>query len=74
MQDNKNMWKRVVLLCLCFLLLPCSVFAYIDPGTGSYALQVLIAGFVAGLFVIKQFWNRIIGFFKGVSRKKERDG
>jgi hypothetical protein len=37
--------------------------AYLDPGTGSYIFQLLIAGIVGFAFVIKVFWSRIKGFF-----------
>ena len=40
------------------------VYAYIDPATGSYVLQILIAGLVGGAFTIKKFWFQITMFFK----------
>jgi hypothetical protein len=39
--------------------------AYIDPGTGSYVFQILIAAVVGAAFSIKLFWRRIKGFFTG---------
>jgi drug/metabolite transporter (DMT)-like permease len=33
--------------------------AYIDPGTGSYMFQLLIAGALAGAFVLRAFWGRV---------------
>ena len=32
-----------------------NIHAYIDPGTGSLIIQILIASFVGGLFLIKVF-------------------
>lgn len=32
---------------------------YLDPGTGSYVLQVLIAALVGLAFIIKTYWARI---------------
>ena len=48
---------------------------YIDPGTGSYILQILIAGIVGSLFVVKIFWKRIAMFLSGLfsSRKAHND-
>ncbi len=44
--------------------------AYMDPGTGSLFLQLLLGG-VAGLLVfLKLFWHRITSFF-GFSRKQQ---
>ncbi len=40
-----------------------SWFAYLDPGSGSYLLQLLIAGVLGGFFALRMFWNRIKGFF-----------
>lgn len=48
-------------------------YAYLDPGTGSYIFQLLIAGAVGLAFVIKIFWGRIKGFFGNLfSRDKEQ--
>ena len=35
--------------------------AYIDPGTGSYVLQIVIASVLAAGFVIKATWRNIKG-------------
>jgi hypothetical protein len=31
-------------------------WAYIDPGTGSYVFQLLIAGGLAGLYTVRRHW------------------
>jgi hypothetical protein len=38
--------------------------AYLDPGSGSFIVQVLVASLLAGLLVIRSFWSRITGFFR----------
>jgi hypothetical protein len=48
--------------------------AYIDPGTGSYMLQIAIAFLVGALFSLKVFWKRIVAFLRGNSSKKKKDG
>ena len=40
------------------------VSAYLDPGSGSLIIQFLLASIVGILFVIRQFWGRIISFIK----------
>jgi len=35
-----------------------SFSGYLDPGTGSYALQLLLAGVFGGLFALKQSWQQ----------------
>jgi len=37
--------------------------AYLDPGTGSFILQMLIAGAVGAAMAIKAFWGNIVMFF-----------
>lgn len=60
--------RTVFILSALFLLANASpAHAYLDPGTGSYVLQVLLAALVAGLYGIKQYWYKIKGFFGGKS-------
>jgi hypothetical protein len=33
--------------------------AYIDPGSGSYMLQMALAGILAVVFSLKMFWQRL---------------
>lgn len=35
------------------------VLAYLDPGSGSFLIQLLIGGAVGALFLIKTYWHRI---------------
>jgi hypothetical protein len=39
------------------------LFLYIDPGSGSYLVQVIIAAILGGAFWIKKFWRKIRSFF-----------
>lgn len=43
-------------------------FAYLDPGSGSFLFQLLIAGLLGGLYATKSYWIRIKNFF---FRKKQ---
>ena len=44
--------------------------AYIDPGTGSMVIQVVIAGFLAGLFIFKSYLRRLKAFIANLWKKK----
>jgi hypothetical protein len=47
---------------------------YLDPGTGSFLLQLLLATFLGGLFLVKAFWGRIKAFFSRLfSRNKQEE-
>ena len=44
------------------------VFAlYLDPGTASMALQMIMAAVLGSIVVAKLMWKRIVGFFTGES-------
>lgn len=47
--------------------------AYLDPGSGSYLLQLLIAGLVGSLFVIRASWDKIKNFFRGLFSRGDDD-
>ncbi len=48
------------ILAAVFLLVPiASAFAYVDPGTGSMIIQVVIAVLVGGAAFIGAFWRKL---------------
>ncbi|ULQ53533.1 hypothetical protein [Flavihumibacter fluvii] len=38
-------------------------FLYVDPGSGSYLIQMIIAAVLGALFYFKNIWWRIRTFF-----------
>ena len=48
--------------------------AYLDPGSGSMLLQVLLGGVAAVGVVAKLYWHRIRGIFGSKERDEEEDG
>lgn len=46
------------------------VLLYIDPGSGSYLIQLIIAGILGALFYFKSIWWKIKSFF---TRKKPNE-
>lgn len=63
-----------VLYALLFLLCitPGSAFGYIDPGTGSFVIQVLVGAVLGSLMALKIFWRRIVGFVRGLVSRREQ--
>ena len=39
--------------------------AYLDPGTGSAVIQMVVAGVMGALFVIKMYRRKLKGYFGG---------
>jgi len=48
--------------------------AYIDPGTGSFALQIAIASALGLLYTVKNFWRNICGRFVGHKNSDSNNG
>ena len=46
---------------------------YIDPGSGSYILQMIIAAVLGVSFFFKNFWLAVKTFFTGKRTKKEEE-
>ncbi len=44
-----------------------SVHAYVDPGSGSYLLQLLVATLFGSLFAARVFWTKIKKFVEKVT-------
>jgi hypothetical protein len=66
-----------MLLTFALLVLPSTAHAYLDPGTGSYVVQLLIGGLLGGLFALGVFWRRVVAFIKhlfkhGIGDKESR--
>jgi len=36
---------------------------YLDPGTGSFIIQILLAGLLGIGVIVKVYWKKIVGFF-----------
>jgi len=50
-------WKWIAAVLLVFLASP--AYAYLDPGTGSMLLQVILGGIAAVGVALKLFWHKI---------------
>jgi uncharacterized membrane-anchored protein len=72
MSKNIEFIKPLLFIASILCLVP-KVSAYLDPGSGSYIIQMVIAGFLGGLYAVKLYWYRIVGFFKRSPRVDENN-
>ena len=63
----------LVVLALVCLAFPRPAYAYLDPGTGSYILQMILAALLGAAFAVKLFWKNIKTFFKNLFSGEEVD-
>lgn len=59
--------RSLLILALAAILvgLPGTALAYIDPGTGSFVIQGIIAAVIGAGVAVRMFWGRIKGALTG---------
>jgi len=63
---TRTIAPRVLALALLVqVLLTAKADAYIDPGSGSFFVQMVLAGLLGAGMAIKAYWHRIKAFFSG---------
>ena len=60
-----SIFHFVIRVLFFFFMTRSIAYAYIDPGSGAYILQMLIACLIGVLFSLTRFWTRVkILFFQ----------
>jgi len=60
-----------MIVCFC-LMFPLRSQAYVDPGTGSMVLQIVLAGIFAVSFFLKLGWSRLKKWFSRSSQVEDK--
>ena len=61
------------IIILSILIFPQIVFAYLDPGTGSLIIQIIL-GIIFGIGLgIRIFWSKIKQFFSIIFKKNKNN-
>jgi len=63
-----------VLLFAIFWLTPREAFAYLDPGTGSMLLQLLLGGVAGAIMVVKLYWRQLSRLFRREKKTEKAPG
>lgn len=56
--------KLAIVFSVLMITIPRAAYAYVDPGTGSWILQTVLAGILGISFALKTYWRKIKLFFK----------
>ncbi|OGM11465.1 hypothetical protein A2Z22_00240 [Candidatus Woesebacteria bacterium RBG_16_34_12] len=59
----------LVVFFIFLFFLPRQAQAYIDPGTGSYVVQIILAFILGGVFTLKLYWKKITKFLRKLFSK-----
>ena len=52
--------KKATIITLTLIFVLCfPAYAYLDPGTGSYFIQIIIATLLGAMYAIKHYWYKI---------------
>jgi len=60
----------IFVIGLIIVTTPVSAHAYLDPGTGSVVLQVVVAGILGAIFTLKRYAQSVTSFVAGLFGKK----
>jgi hypothetical protein len=61
-----------VLVAWCVMLAERPAAAYLDPGSGSMLLQVLLGGVAGVAVILKLYWGRVLSLF-GIRRDPPKE-
>ncbi|MEE3329312.1 MAG: hypothetical protein VX246_00465 [Myxococcota bacterium] len=64
---------RWALLGVVAVLVPTEAYAYIDPGTGSYVVQAIVAAVAGGAMAMRMYWDRVKAFLRGEASEDDVD-
>ncbi len=73
MRPFKNKFHVIGMTVLIIALAFQNAHAYIDPGTGSYLFQILIATFIGAFFTIKIYGKKATTYIKNIFFKNFKD-
>jgi hypothetical protein len=65
------MTKILFVSILALVVFASPAYAYLDPGTGSMIIQLVVAGVLGALFTIKTWWRFICDFAKRLVGKSK---
>jgi len=63
-----------LIIGFCGGLFPIKAHAYLDPGTGSYVLQLAIVTLVGALFAVKMFCKKLLARVKNLFSRAPHSG
>lgn len=62
-----------VFICAVCGIVATPLYAYVDPGSGSIAVQAVLAGFLGALLAVKIYWKKLVKFFSRHPKSEEEN-
>lgn len=73
MKSWHHAMRALLLIVLCGLVWVPEAHAYVDPGSGSFILQFIIAALLGAGLTLKMYWRRGRQFLSGLVSKRQPD-
>lgn len=73
MKEPIDLKQVVIITVILFFGLIKAAHAYIDPGTGSYIIQVIIGGVLGAAFALKVYWKKVKFYFSNLLSKQTKN-
>ena len=67
----KKKYFSLNLVLIIYFLITSSSYAYLDPVTGSFIIQIIVAAFAAIITFLSFFWSKTKEFFYNFLFKRE---
>ena len=65
----KYLTNALIIIVLSSLFFPQKAYAYLDPGSMSFILQITLAIIAGGIFGVRLFWKNIKSFLENIFSK-----
>ena len=70
---KKNKMILLIYILIFLVFFTKDTYAYLDPGSGNYILQIIVAFFASIFISLKIFWTKItFYYYKLVGKKKNK--
>lgn len=65
---------NIIFIIAFFLFFTKPVLAYLDPGSGSFIFQVVVATILGGIFSLKMYFRKLKNIFLNFFGKNKNNG
>jgi hypothetical protein len=59
----RTLTKLTVLISVFCFMFPQEAHAYLDPGSGSLLIQIILASLLGAMYFLRRYWGKVKAFF-----------